>query len=360
MSFSTINSDLSLKHYAFPSIEQFRNVIGNVNRAYNYVGQNVTDEPIYDPAIRKPVLKFVGTTKLHGTNFGIIIDIPNEMVYYQSRENIISPFKDNAGSASYIASMQTEFVDSILASLNIVNITQKYDKIAVYGEWCGGSIQKGVALNQLEKMFVIFGIRLIDTETDGKFWLNHSQLKHFRVEGKKVYNILDYPTWEIEIDFENPQLAQNDLVTITEEIERQCPVAKAFGAEGIGEGAVYTCVTPPYNNNSGFWMKVKGEKHQSSKVKTLASVDVEKLNSINEMLDSFVTESRCKQSIDKLKEAGLPLTRASLGEYIRWIVNDIAKEEIDTILANGFEVKNLGKPISDRARTWFFKNEMNF
>ena len=30
------------------------------------------------------------------------------------------------------------------------------DYCAIYGEWCGGNIQKGVAINGLNKMFVIF------------------------------------------------------------------------------------------------------------------------------------------------------------------------------------------------------------
>ena len=41
--------------------------------------------------------------------------------------------------------------------------------------------------------------------------------------------------------------------------------------------------------------KVKGEKHSSSKVKKLASVDVEKLNSIKDFVDYAVTESRLEQ-----------------------------------------------------------------
>ena len=35
-----------------------------------------------------------------------------------------------------------------------------YDYVTVFGEWCGKGIQKGVAINQLEKMFIIFELKL--------------------------------------------------------------------------------------------------------------------------------------------------------------------------------------------------------
>ena len=89
-------------------------------------------------------------------------------------------------------------------------------------------------------------------------------------------------------------------------------------------------------------------------------LQIGQLINIKEFIQYAVTENRCKQSIDKLREQNLPLTRNSLGEYLRWIVNDIFKEEMDQILANGFTTKELGSPISNKARIWFFENELNF
>jgi hypothetical protein len=126
------------------------------------------------------------------------------------------------------------------------------------------------------------------------------------------------------------------------------------------EGVVWKCVTPGFDQDSGYWMKVKGEKHSSSKVKTIAAIDVERVQNIKAFVDMVVTESRCSQSVDKLREAGKPLLRTSLGDYLKWIQNDVLKEEMDTIIANGFEVKELGGPISNAARQWWFNNEINF
>lgn len=354
--YSDINTDLGLRHYAYPSIEQFRNVIYNVNHKSRYVGQSPDGEPMYDESRVKPTLRFMGTTKLHGTNFSVVIDRKNEKVYYQSRENIIAPIKDNAGSSSYIASFQNEFADYVTAK----NYDAKYDIVIIYGEWCGGNIQRGVALNGLDKMFVVFDIRLRNSEDDKDYvWLGRDEVAAFEIPDKRVYNIYRFETWEIDIDFNYPQLKQNDLIAVTEKVEANCPVGKAFGVDGAGEGVVWKCITEGYTD-SGFWMKVKGEKHSASKVKKLAEVDVEKVNSIKEFVEMAVTENRCRQGIDKLIEADLPVSRKSLGDYLRWIHNDVVKEELDTILKNGLEVKDVAGSISAKAREWFFQHETEY
>jgi len=74
----------------FPSIEQFRTVVSNVNRRYNFTGLDENGEAIYDPSLPKPVLTFKGTVKLHGTNAAVSFNAPSGM-WAQSRENIITP-----------------------------------------------------------------------------------------------------------------------------------------------------------------------------------------------------------------------------------------------------------------------------
>ncbi len=340
-----INTDLTLRHYPYPSIEQFRNVIYNVNHRAQYIGQDINGEPIYDVARTKPILTFQGTVKLHGTNAGVIIDLENDIVYYQSRENIISPIKDNVGFALHMSKIQDVFIRMVRECLDSDD-----PLIAVYGEWCGGSIQKSVALNQLDKMFVVFNVAILDRESGTKTWISADLVKHINAPELKIFNIQHFPTWQIDIDFNFPQLKQNELGELTLKVEESCPVAKQLGKDGTGEGIVWKCI----------WMKVKGEKHQSSKVKTLASIDTEKLQNVKDFVESVVTENRCIQSLQKLKEANKKLDRTALGDYLRWIHNDIMKEELDTIISNGFEQKDLGSPISNNARAWFFKNELNF
>ena len=51
------------KHISFPSIDQFRTVVTNVNRRYNFIGLDENGDAIYDPTKPKPKLKFKGTIK---------------------------------------------------------------------------------------------------------------------------------------------------------------------------------------------------------------------------------------------------------------------------------------------------------
>lgn len=101
--------------------------------------------------------------------------------------------------------------------------------------------------------------------------------------------------------------------------------------------------------------EVKGEKHSSSKVKTLASVDVEKLEGIQKFVEYAVTESRFKQSLENVFPNDEPIDVKKMGEVIRWVVNDITKEEMDTMVANNIEPKDVNKYVSTKVREMFFK-----
>jgi hypothetical protein len=338
----------------FPSIEQFRTVVTNINRHYNYVGLDENGEAIYDHTLPKPVLTFKGTVKLHGTNAAVCYNKDGGF-WAQSRENIITVEKDNAGFAFFAQSN----LGSFMALMNIVHHTERIDSInntvTIYGEWCGGNIQKGVGITNLPKSFFIFGVKITPhTETEEElkanpaYWVDYSYLKAPDV---KIYNINDFPTYSIDIDFNMPALVQNQLSELTIAVEEECPVAKAFGFSGIGEGIVWSTEVKGIVHR----FKVKGEKHSSSKVKTLASVDVEKLEGIQKFVEYAVTESRFNQSLENTFPNNEPIDVKKMGDVIRWVVNDVLKEEIDTMVANNIEPKDVNKYISTKVREMFFK-----
>ena len=151
------------------------------------------------------------------------------------------------------------------------------------------------------------------------------------------------------IDFNNPELSQNDLALLTESVERECPSAMYFGVSGIGEGVVWRALW----NNQVLRFKVKGEKRSSSKVKTLASVDVEKVSSAVEFADNVVTDSRFNQAIENVFNGG-SVDIKKLGDVIKWVMNDVLKEEIDTMAANNLEPKDVGKYVSQKVKEKFF------
>lgn len=353
--------------YKYPSIEQFRNAIYQVRSRSQYVGRDVNDDPIYDETLPLPTLEYQGTVKLHGTNAAIVIDCSGDTpVYsYQSRSRVITPQDDNEGFAKFATYIYEEgycvsselynqtlsigLVPSYYSEANGLYVLEHHlykDSIfKIYGEWCGQGIQSGTAISGLNKMFVIFSIQVDET------WLGEDDIKRFSMPHLNVYTIFDFPTFDISIDFNRPETASNILADLTNKVEEQCPVGNQFGVIGIGEGIVWKCVTPGWED-SRFWFKVKGEKHQSSKVKTLAPVDVEKIGNIRELVSTFITESRLNQGME-----GLTFDRKNLGNFIKWVNADVEKEESDTITANNFTMKDISSEVTKQAKVWFFEKE---
>lgn len=313
----------------FPSIEQYRNTIREVKSNHDYQGKDELEQPIYQHLSPYPVLDFVGTVKLHGTNSSVVKY--KDKVEFQSRERVLSLQQDNY---QFMLSMSNKNLNFLFENIEF------NEYIAVFGEWVGQGIQSGVAVSNLPKTFVIFAYKVDD------IWLN-IQRSDF---SQNIYHIENFPTWNLEIDFNSPESVQNRLVELTEEVEKECPVGKHFGFSGIGEGIVWTTSDRRYS------FKIKGEKHSATKVKTLAAIDTELIKSMNEFVDNVLTESRLKQGIEKLKEMGLEVSQKSTGDYLRWIIGDVIKEEQDTIIANQFDIKKLNPMLSNKARVWFFNN----
>lgn len=316
----------------YSDIPQFRNVIKELRIRHDYKGRDGTDQPIYQHTEPYPTLRFKGTVKLHGTN-AAIVKYKDGTIQFQSRENTLTLEKDNAGFMNSMSSKDLNF---------LFDGVEFNDYFAIYGEWCGGNIQKGVAITGLPKMFVIFACKVDDV------WSDYTKSDN----NQGIYNINDFETFNIDIDFNQPELIQNELINMTIKVEDECPVGKFFGISGVGEGIVFTC----YYNDHQYVFKSKGEKHSVSKVKTLAAVDVEMLNSLNEFVDYAVTENRLKQGVEYMKRIGLDITQKNTGEFLRWIVGDIVKEESDVMKANGLDQKKLNPLISTKARKWYFNN----
>ena len=326
----------------YPSTEQFRNIIKQVHLSHDYQGKDEEGNAIYRHLTPYPTLKFRGTAKLHGTNAGIALHLTEDepIVKFQSRERVLSFSSDNSG---FMAAMHQKDVMGLFLKLCQINGVTATDSIVIFGEWCGGNIQKGVALNGLPKMFVIFAVQVDDG------WIELPKDLHLNEQG--IYNILQFPTYEIEIDFNKPELAQNKLIEMTLEVENECPVGKHFGVSGIGEGIVFSCIEKP-----GIRFKSKGVKHSSSKVKTLNPVDIESIEGINEFVESAVSENRLEQGLSYFIENNISIEPKNTGEFIRWVVTDVIKEEWDTVLGNNLNEGKVKSGVSTKARVWYLNH----
>ncbi|CAF0933124.1 unnamed protein product [Didymodactylos carnosus] len=360
---------------AYPETEQFRNVISKVVRKVRGKEEEKRNNPL-------PLLKFIGTVKLHGTNSAIGFN--KELGHwFQSRNNVITSIKDNAGFAKYFEPFSNEFIQEKLLNTNTI-IREEYEKgnsIIVFGEWCGGNIQSNVAITGLPKMFVIFKIKIVypqlspsqeldedqkqekdkeeeeeeESETNSlSYWLQPQEWSKINWHEKLIYNIYDFPVYEIDIDFNEPKMIQNKLIELTDAVEKQCPVGLFFNRPGLGEGIVWTEWATTHGTLT---FKVKGQEHAVTKVKTLAAVDTEKLNSVQEFIDYACTDNRMKQGLDYLREQQIDSKEMkNVPVFLKWLTNDIIKEEKDTMDKAQLDPKDVTKAITTKGRTWYMNN----
>lgn len=309
----------------FGSIGQFRNFI----KTMQYLGW------------RK--INLIGTVKIHGTNSSVGLDLKDNSLFYQSRNRVLSLDDDNYDFAKYIEDNKSEFLKIFDEIKNKIN-TEKYDSIIIYGELAGKGIQNKVAVSQIDRFFAPFSIVGVNKDTvdelDVKLSINES-IRFYPVETFGIYNV--------QLDLDNVHLAQQEIKDLTISVENECPVGKYFGVSGTGKGIVFTDETKQYS------FKSKGEKHSVSKVKVIANVDIEKINKIKDFVDYSVTENRLNQGIEYLKEMNKELDISSMGDFLRWLANDVLKEEQDVVSENGLDndLKAIMKFVSSKGRKWF-------
>jgi len=155
-----------------PSIGQFRQIIRNVKNTAEFSHIDENDEPVFKTICEYPIIECTGTVKIHGTNASIRYDLKNEIVC-QSKKNIITPNKDNAGFANFIHLNFDKF-NILMKDLHCEFCTKETQEITLFGEWAGKAIQNGVAISEIDKSFFIFGIRITNIINDDKesFWVN--------------------------------------------------------------------------------------------------------------------------------------------------------------------------------------------
>lgn len=342
----------------YHSIEQFRTIIKNVQHSAQYVGKDETGQPIMNRSAAMPKIQAIATEKIHGTNASVCYSTPDGF-WVQKREGLCTVEEDNAACAFYAEQNKDAWI-AIIYNLAIeygVNLNTHI--ITVYYEWCGGNIQKNAAVSGLDKMGIIFRHFKVSpiepSETEFAVWYETKiGDKWIDNVASRIFNISNFPTYEIEIDFEQPLLSQNKMVDLVENvIEPNSPVGRQFGVENnIGEGVVVSFI---YKGEM-YQFKVKGSKHAgSSKVKTLKPVDDVKLQKIQEVAQQVTPAWRLEQMFVKVNDTlncGVP-TMQNMGAFLKEVNQDIIKEESDVMAAAGLEPKEVFPVVARIARQWY-------
>lgn len=326
----------------YPKIKDFPSTKKMICTQHDFKDYGEEGKAIIQHTSDYPTLRFMGYVKLHGTNGAIVKYKDQEGFKFQSRSHEITTENDNAGFVNYLSKeSRLDFFEEYCKTI-------AYDShIALFGEFCGGNIQKGIALNQLPKMFVAFGLNIDDKWYCTKLPFDNNQ---------GMYSTNNFKTYLANINFNEPEIAVNEIVKLTKEVESQCPVSKDFGKEGYGEGIVWTSV-----NSDGteqlINFKTVGKKHTESKTKQLVEVDLELVNSCKEFVEIVVTENRLNKGLQYMKEMNLSTDdMKNVKAFMDYIVKDIREEEMDRITESNLDPKLLYPKINEKAKKWYINN----
>lgn len=287
--------------------------------------------------------------KLHGTNAGIGFS-EKLGVWAQSRTRVIRPDCDNQGFAAYVFQNKENYEKIIRSLAALFKVNLETHALVIFGEWAGGKIQKGVAINGLPNMFVMFDAFSFDISQEKPddsgyvgTWYDVSTVceackNSLFPKELSFYNIYEFQTFSITVDFVNLTAARKVLEKITDDVEKECPVGRFFGKvrdTGVcttGEGVVWRASVTVGERTRVFRFKVKGDEHATSATQVGASLELYKIDSFDDFIEKVVSDNRCKQGLSEVF-GDTPMSdewEKRNGEFLHWVVRDVKKEEMES------------------------------
>lgn len=295
-------------------------------------------------------VKLVGYPKIHGSNANICFHEDGSITAH-SKILMLDP-QDNMMGFWFWMDDNREVLSKIGKILKQSCPSLQYPFV-LCGEWAGEKIQGKASTAGIPKFWTVFATGNVVEETDDMGVLgNHIQFvplpkQHLHLKDINLYDIRMFGKYEITLDVSFPERAQNALAEFTVQAEKECPIAKMFGVTSDkGEGVVWHVED---NADRHLYFKVKGKKHTTAKVRTLASVNPERIANILEFVEYACTENRMLQAVS---ETG-PLDKSNLGKFMKWVHADIVKEETSTLEANDMEYRVVQDRISTKALAWY-------
>jgi hypothetical protein len=97
---------------------------------------------------------------------------------------------------------------------------------------------------------LIFGIKVkpIDEEIPS-YWIEHDIFHYKTLNGFDMYNINQFGTFKLDVDFNEPLMYYNQMIEMMEGVEKECPIGKYFSVSGVGEGMVFKTSFIKINKN---------------------------------------------------------------------------------------------------------------
>lgn len=342
-----------VQHVKWASIDNFHNLrkgLTLVPELSNYLASPVT---------------YRAKVKLHGTCAGIQFN-PDGTITATSRDSVLTPTKDNAGFARWVEEREHAFRD---------NVPLDDATLVLFGEWCGPKIQKGVAINQVEKkVFAVFAARRITAE--GSDFIDEPEVLTTLVQGVPGCYVLPwYNDGELfTVDWaETSEALQPVLDRINAHVlsVEECDpwVFSQFGIRGVGEGLVFYPLPKgsmirrfvegesehgSYERFSNLCFKAKGEKHQVVAHTKPAQADASKAEGVTAFAQMVLPPARLEQGAMAVGDGvTLAFDLKKTGAFLAWISTDVTKECQAELTASGLNPKEAMAAVTAYARQWY-------
>ena len=293
-------------------------------------------------------IEFEGTVKLHGSNAGVT-SVPGEPMQAQSRKQLIDE-TGLSGFGSFVAqneSLLRWLIDEVMLAHDV----QCTSTVVLFGEWCGGNIQKGVALTHLPKQFVVYEMYVLPSEHAGpltedtyerctKLPARFDPTPALDEAGIYCINRVDPIRVTVQVDNPDSVHAALDLFErVTNEAGALCPWGKTFGVEGVGEGWVWSPTDIELRRFSDNTFKTKAEAFKNpagapgsgKKVKSVLPPGASQ--SLTEFAQRFITQARLEQAAKEVVDEGDVVSARHIGKLIKWVTTDLLQEEPEEIAA---------------------------
>lgn len=290
---------------------------------------------------------YSGKIKLHGTNGGI--RVTKDTVVAQSRGRDLFIDLDNAGFALWVESSKSKWQEAFAPFDGF------YESVTFFGEWAGKGIQQSDAVTKLDsKYFFVFAII-----ADNDVFVDSYTIQSLTPD---LFDVLVLPNLvePFVLPFSNTAAVNTIVEGINKlvlEVGEQDPfIHEIFGVSGIGEGVVYTPYsTTPIDRDtySALTFKAKSEAHRVNKSKDAAKSVMEIPASVDEFVTKFVTEPRLRQAVS---EIGGDIDKTRIGEFLKWVQQDIIKEGATELSEMGVDWKVVSGRVSKAAVAWFNEN----